>query len=53
MAQYLTKVQDTLNQLNKWDIKRILHIENVQVNALAGVAATLLVKEVILLPVHL
>ncbi|XP_034695622.1 uncharacterized protein LOC117921772 [Vitis riparia] len=28
MTQYLTKVQDTLNQLNKWAIKRIPRTEN-------------------------
>ena len=53
MSQSLTKVQDTLNQLNEWAIKRIPRTENVQVNVLAGVAATLLMKEAILLPIHL
>ena len=52
MTQYLTKVRDTLNQLKEWAIKRILRTENAQVDALAGVAATLPVKEAILLPVH-
>lgn len=40
MAQYLTKVQDTLNQLNEWVVKRIARTENVQVDALARVFAT-------------
>lgn len=53
MTQYLTKVRNTLNQLEEWVIKRIPRIENVQVDALARVAATLPVKEAILLPVNL
>ena len=40
MTQYLTKVRDTLNQLNEWVVKRIAHTENVQVDALARVVAT-------------
>lgn len=40
MAQYLTKVRDTLNQLNEWVVKRIARTENVQVDALARVLAT-------------
>ena len=53
MTQYLTKVHDTLNQLEEWVIKRIPRIENVQVDALARVVAMLPIKEAILLPVHL
>ena len=53
MAQYLTKVRDTLNQLNEWVVKRIPRTEKIQVDVLAGVAATLPVKEAILLLVHL
>ncbi|RVW68373.1 hypothetical protein CK203_061696 [Vitis vinifera] len=53
MAQYLTKVRDTLNQLNEWVVKRIPRTEKIQVDALAGVAATPSVKEAILLLVHL
>ena len=53
MTQYLTKVRDTLNQLNEWAIKRILCTRNVQVDALVGIATTLPVKKAILLPVHL
>ena len=44
MAQYLTKVRDTLNQLNEWVVKRIPCTEKIQVDALAGIAATLPVK---------
>lgn len=53
MVQYLTKVQDTLNQLDEWVIRRILRRENVQVDALVGVAAMLPINEAILLLVHL
>lgn len=53
MAQHLTKVRDTLNQLDEWVIRRIPRTENVQADALVGVAITLPVKEAILLPVHL
>lgn len=42
-----------MNQLDEWIIKRIPRAENVQADALAGVATTLPVKEAILLPVHL
>lgn len=42
-----------MNQLKEWVIKRIPRIENVQVDALAGVVAMLPIKEVILLPIHL
>lgn len=53
MAQYLTKVRDTLNQLDEWVIRRIPRTENVQGDALVGVAATLPIKEAIMLPIHL
>ena len=53
MTQYLTKVRDTLNQLNEWAIKRILCTRNVQVDDLVGIATTLPMKKAILLPVHL
>ena len=53
MTQYLSKVQNTLDKLSKWAIKRISRTENVQVDALAGIAATLPMKEAVLLSVHL
>ena len=42
-----------MNQLNEWAIKRVPRIKNIQVNALARVADTLLVREAILLSIHL
>ena len=53
MSQYLTKARDTLNQLNKWAIKRIPNTENIQVDVLARVVATLPMREAILLLIHL
>ena len=53
MAPYLSKVRTSLDKLNKWVIKRISRIKSVQVNALAGIATTLPIKEVVLLPVYL
>ena len=53
MAQHLSKVWNTLDKLSKQAIKRILRIEDVQVDALAGITVTLPIKEVVLLSVHL
>ena len=53
MAPYLSKVRTSLDKLNKWVIKRISCTKSVQVNALAGIATTLPIKEVVLLPVYL
>ncbi|XP_034672622.1 uncharacterized protein LOC117904223 [Vitis riparia] len=53
MAQYLSKVRNTLDRLNEWAIKKISHIENVQVEALVGRGVTLPIKEAVLLVVHL
>ena len=53
MAQYLSKVQNTLDKLSKWAIKRISRTKNIQVDALAGIAGTLPMNEAVLLPVHL
>ena len=52
MVQYLSKVRNTLDKLSKWAIKRIHRIENIQVDALAGITAILLMKEVVLLPIY-
>ncbi|RVW28612.1 hypothetical protein CK203_100881 [Vitis vinifera] len=45
--------KNTLDRLNKWAIKRIPRTKKVQVNALAGIAATFPIKEAVLLPAHL
>lgn len=53
MARYLSKVQAALDILRGWAIKRIPRIENVQADTLARIAATLPIKEAVLLPVYL
>ena len=53
MAQYFSKVRNTLDRLNKWAIKRIPRIKNVQADALARITVTLPIKEAVLLSIHL
>ena len=53
MAQCLSKVWNTLDKLSKQVIKRISRIENVQVDALVGIAAILSIKKAVLVSVHL
>ena len=52
MARYLTKVRDTLQRFAEWTIEKIPRTDNVRVDALAGIAASLPIKEAILLPKH-
>ena len=52
MAKYLLKVQESLSQLGEWILEKILRGENVQVDALARIAASFPVKESTLLPVY-
>ncbi|RVW90564.1 Transposon Tf2-12 polyprotein [Vitis vinifera] len=52
MARYLTKVRDTLHQFTEWTIEKIRRTENGRADALAGIAASLPIKEAILLPIH-
>ncbi|WJZ95390.1 hypothetical protein VitviT2T_014164 [Vitis vinifera] len=52
MTRYLTKVRDTLQWLGKWTIEKIPRADNVRADALAGIAASLPVKEAILLPIY-
>ncbi|RVW75599.1 hypothetical protein CK203_059087 [Vitis vinifera] len=52
MAQYLTKVKDTLQQFTEWTVEKIRRTENGRADALAGIAASLPIKEAILLPIH-
>ncbi|KAL6313045.1 hypothetical protein AAG906_012088 [Vitis piasezkii] len=52
MARYLTKVRNTLQQFTEWTIEKIKRTENGRVDALAGIAASLPIKEAILLPIH-
>ena len=52
MARYLTKVRNTLQQFIEWTIEKIRRTENGRADALAGIAASLPIKEAILLPIH-
>ena len=52
MAKYLLKVQESLNRLGEWVIEKIPRGDNVQADALAGIAASFLVKESTMLPVY-
>ena len=52
MARYLAKVKDTLQQFTEWTVEKIRRTENGRADALAGIAASLPIKETILLPIH-
>ena len=52
MARYLTKVRNTLQRFTEWTIENIKRTENGRTNALAGIAASLPIKEAILLPIQ-
>ena len=53
MARYLAKVRDTLQRFTEWTIEKIKRTENGRANALAGIVASLPIKEAILLPIHM
>ncbi|WKA09087.1 hypothetical protein VitviT2T_026765 [Vitis vinifera] len=52
MARYLAKVRDTLQQFTEWAIEKIKRTDNRRADAMAGIAASLPIKEAILLPIH-
>ena len=52
MTKYLLKVQESLSQLGKWVLEKIPRGENVQADALAGIAASFPVKESTMLHVY-
>ncbi|XP_034704196.1 uncharacterized protein LOC117928418 [Vitis riparia] len=52
MARYLTKVRDTLQQFAEWTVEKIKRTKNGCADALAGIAASLPIKEAILLPIN-
>ncbi|RVW76227.1 hypothetical protein CK203_048910 [Vitis vinifera] len=52
MARYLAKVKNTLQQFTEWTIEKIKRADNRRADALAGIAASLPIKEAILLPIH-
>ena len=53
MAQYLTKMRDILQRLGEWIIEKIPRADNVYADALVGIAASLPIKEAILLPIYM
>ena len=53
MAKYSLKVQESLNRLEEWIIEKIPRGDNVQADALAGIAASFHVKESTMLPVYI
>nr|CAN82734.1 hypothetical protein VITISV_028708 [Vitis vinifera] len=52
IARYLAKVKDTLQRFTEWTIEKIRRTENGRADALAGIAASLPIKETIFLPIH-
>ena len=52
MSQYLTKVRDTLQQLDEWSIEKIHRADNVRGDALARITISLPIKEAILLSIY-
>nr|CAN76815.1 hypothetical protein VITISV_044116 [Vitis vinifera] len=52
MARYLAKVRRTLQQFTEWTIEKIKRADNGRADALAGIAASLPIREAILLPIH-
>ncbi|RVX15817.1 Transposon Ty3-G Gag-Pol polyprotein [Vitis vinifera] len=52
MARYLAKVRSTLQQFTEWTIEKIKRADNGRADALAGIAASLPIREAILLPIH-
>ena len=52
ITRYLTKVRDTLQRFTEWTIEKIRRTENGRADALADIVASLPIKEVILLPIH-
>ena len=52
MTRYLAKVRNTLQQFTEWTIEKIKQTDNGRADALACIAASLPIKEAILLPIH-
>ena len=52
MTKYLLKVQESLSRLEEWVIEKIPRRENMQADALAGIAASFPVKETTMLPMY-
>lgn len=52
MTKYLLKVQESLNRLEEWAVKKISRVDNMQANVLAGIASSFPVKQSMLLPLY-
>ena len=53
MARYLAMVESHLEKLDEWVIRWVLREKNEKADILAGIAATLPIKEVVMLPIYL
>ena len=53
MAHYLTMVGDSLKKLDEWMIRQVPRKKNLKVNAMAGIVATLPIREVVMMPIYL
>ncbi|RVW28623.1 hypothetical protein CK203_100867 [Vitis vinifera] len=53
MVRYLTLVEDRLKRLDEWTVRHIPQIKNLKVDTLTRIAATLSIREVIMLPIYL
>ena len=53
MAHYLALIQDSLAKLGKWVVEIVPQAENLKADTLVGIAATLLVNEIVLLSIYL
>ena len=50
---YLALIQDSLAKLGKWVVEIVPQTENLKADTLVGIAATLLVNEIVLLSIYL
>ena len=53
MAHYLIWVQANLAKLSEWVVERMPRTENMKVDILVGIVATLSINEALLLPIYL
>ena len=53
MTHYLIWVQANLAKLSEWVVERVPRTENMKVDILVGIVATLSIKEALLLPIYL
>lgn len=53
MTHYLTMVENRLKKLDEWTVRRVSWTENLKANVLARIVVTLLIREVVMLPIYL